>query len=232
MLLVSSRSVYDIWECTSLEQVSYRFFELTNKLKNAFVPAKDNARLYQMAVAGAVVCVALYAVALLTIHLPKLLVCPYTSLISFAVKLKYCLQMFFSTFRTWLIFFIDPCRVFRWEQNVVRPLFRIHHKYLKKSYILIFICMVKALRIALALWVIGWRGLNFPPGSPSGVRFELAYFFSLFLQVSRGYYLSSLFRILSIMLSMAYFGSLTVPDAYHIVILMWIATHGGRFTYH
>ncbi|KAG0628764.1 hypothetical protein M758_1G051500 [Ceratodon purpureus] len=53
--------------------ISYRFFELTNRLKNAFVPHKDNARLYQMATAGAIVCITLYAVAQLTINLPKLL---------------------------------------------------------------------------------------------------------------------------------------------------------------
>jgi hypothetical protein len=53
--------------------VSYRFFELTNRLKNTFVPHKDNARLYQMATAGLIICISLYAVAQLTIHLPKLL---------------------------------------------------------------------------------------------------------------------------------------------------------------
>jgi hypothetical protein len=58
-----------------LQQVSYRFFELTNRLKNAFVPHKDNARLYQIATAGAIICITLYAVAQLTINLPKLLVC-------------------------------------------------------------------------------------------------------------------------------------------------------------
>jgi hypothetical protein len=53
--------------------VSHRFFELTNRLKNTFVPHKDNARLYQMATAGAIICIILYASAQLTIHLPKLL---------------------------------------------------------------------------------------------------------------------------------------------------------------
>lgn len=55
-------------------QVSYRFFELTNQLKNAFVPHKDNARLYQMATAGAIVCISLYVVAQLAMKLPTLLV--------------------------------------------------------------------------------------------------------------------------------------------------------------
>ncbi|XP_024370721.1 protein REDUCED WALL ACETYLATION 4 [Physcomitrium patens] len=53
--------------------VSYRFFELTNQLKNAFVPHKDNARLYQMATAGAIVCISLYVVAQLAMKLPTLL---------------------------------------------------------------------------------------------------------------------------------------------------------------
>uniref|UniRef100_A0A7I4CSW3 Cas1p 10 TM acyl transferase domain-containing protein n=2 Tax=Physcomitrium patens TaxID=3218 RepID=A0A7I4CSW3_PHYPA len=50
--------------------VSYRFFELTNRLKNAFVPHKDNSRLYQMATAGAVLCVSFYLVAQTTMNLP------------------------------------------------------------------------------------------------------------------------------------------------------------------
>lgn len=53
--------------------VSYRLFELTNQLKNAFVPHKDNGRLHQMAMAGGIICISLYVVAQVSTNLPMLL---------------------------------------------------------------------------------------------------------------------------------------------------------------
>ncbi|KAH8959500.1 hypothetical protein BDL97_06G080700 [Sphagnum fallax] len=53
--------------------VSYRLFELTNRLKLTFVPHKDNRRLSHVALTGASLAIALYAAALLIIKLPRLM---------------------------------------------------------------------------------------------------------------------------------------------------------------
>eukprot|EP00250_Pteridium_aquilinum_P010580 c19490_g1_i1 orf=915-2528(+) len=53
--------------------VSYRLFELTGILKNAFVPHKDNKKLFQTAAGGLTAFFALYAVSFLLVKLPQIL---------------------------------------------------------------------------------------------------------------------------------------------------------------
>ncbi|PKA65584.1 hypothetical protein AXF42_Ash021233 [Apostasia shenzhenica] len=50
--------------------ISYRIFELTSTLKNAFIPAKDDNRLLQNLIAGAVICICLYLISLILLHIP------------------------------------------------------------------------------------------------------------------------------------------------------------------
>eukprot|EP00850_Spirogloea_muscicola_P021617 SM000256S08671 [mRNA] locus=s256:156174:160732:+ [translate_table: standard] len=53
--------------------VSLRLFELTNTLKNAFVPAKDNKKLLDNMIAAAVLGATIYTAAYLLIHIPQAL---------------------------------------------------------------------------------------------------------------------------------------------------------------
>ncbi|WOL10256.1 protein REDUCED WALL ACETYLATION 4-like [Canna indica] len=55
--------------------VSHRLFELTNTLKMAFVPSRDNKRLSYNAVAGITISVILYSVSFVLVKVPKMLVC-------------------------------------------------------------------------------------------------------------------------------------------------------------
>lgn len=55
-------------------QVSYRFFELTNTLKTAFVPSKDDRRLaYNVITAGAI-SICLYSVSFVLLQIPRMMV--------------------------------------------------------------------------------------------------------------------------------------------------------------
>ncbi|EFJ29067.1 hypothetical protein SELMODRAFT_146620 [Selaginella moellendorffii] len=54
--------------------VSYRLFELTNTLKSAFVPNKDNNRLFLMVVSGGTIFSLLYGVSYLLVKIPYILV--------------------------------------------------------------------------------------------------------------------------------------------------------------
>lgn len=53
--------------------ISYRVFDLTNLLKIAFVPGKDNKRLLHNLIAGAVIAVCLYCISLVLVSAPRLL---------------------------------------------------------------------------------------------------------------------------------------------------------------
>lgn len=53
-----------------LLQISYRVFELTNVLKSAFIPSRDNNRLYQNFVAGIAISVCLYICSVILLKLP------------------------------------------------------------------------------------------------------------------------------------------------------------------
>lgn len=53
--------------------ISHRLFELTNTLKIAFVPSKDNQRLMNNMVAGVVISVTLYSLAFLFLQVPRML---------------------------------------------------------------------------------------------------------------------------------------------------------------
>jgi hypothetical protein len=50
--------------------ISYRVFELTNVLKSAFIPSRDNNRLYQNFVAGIAISVCLYICSVILLKLP------------------------------------------------------------------------------------------------------------------------------------------------------------------
>ncbi|GJM93816.1 hypothetical protein PR202_ga10405 [Eleusine coracana subsp. coracana] len=50
--------------------ISYRVFELTNVLKSAFIPTRDNNRLYQNFVAGIAISVCLYICSVILLKLP------------------------------------------------------------------------------------------------------------------------------------------------------------------
>lgn len=51
-------------------QISYRVFDLTNLLKTAFIPSKDNKRLFHNFISGATICVALYCISWIILHIP------------------------------------------------------------------------------------------------------------------------------------------------------------------
>eukprot|EP00850_Spirogloea_muscicola_P018655 SM000173S03024 [mRNA] locus=s173:296781:301297:+ [translate_table: standard] len=53
--------------------VSLRLFELTNTLKNAFVPAKDNKKLLDNMIAAAILGATIYTAAYLLVHMPQAL---------------------------------------------------------------------------------------------------------------------------------------------------------------
>jgi hypothetical protein len=51
-------------------QLSYRIFELTNVLRAAFIPSRDNTRLYQNFIAGIAISVCLYCCSLILLKIP------------------------------------------------------------------------------------------------------------------------------------------------------------------
>lgn len=51
-------------------QLSYRVFEITNVLKGAFIPSRDNNRLYQNFIAGIAISVCLYFCSLILLKIP------------------------------------------------------------------------------------------------------------------------------------------------------------------
>ncbi|KAL2494576.1 O-acetyltransferase family protein [Forsythia ovata] len=50
--------------------VSYRLFELTNTLKSAFIPTRDDKKLFYNFVAGAAICSCLYCIAFILLQIP------------------------------------------------------------------------------------------------------------------------------------------------------------------
>lgn len=56
-------------------QISYRIFDLTNSLKVAFVPAKDDKRLLHNFIAGAVISLCLYCISWVLLHMLVVSVC-------------------------------------------------------------------------------------------------------------------------------------------------------------
>ena len=53
-------------------QISYRIFDLTNSLKAAFLPSKDNKRLAHNLIAGIVISLCLYVMSLALLQIPPL----------------------------------------------------------------------------------------------------------------------------------------------------------------
>ncbi|XP_075481817.1 protein REDUCED WALL ACETYLATION 1 [Primulina tabacum] len=50
--------------------ISYRIFELTNTLKSAFVPTRDNQKLFHNFIAAAIISVSLYCASVILLHIP------------------------------------------------------------------------------------------------------------------------------------------------------------------
>ncbi|CAL9193488.1 unnamed protein product, partial [Musa hybrid cultivar] len=50
--------------------ISYRIFDLTNLLKATFIPSKDSKRLSHNFISGAIICVCLYFISLVFLHIP------------------------------------------------------------------------------------------------------------------------------------------------------------------
>lgn len=65
-------SMYIIHFLISCLQMSYRLFELTNTLKNAFVPSKDNKRLASNLITGVVVWSILYSLSFVFLKFPRI----------------------------------------------------------------------------------------------------------------------------------------------------------------
>lgn len=55
-------------------QVSYRLFELTNTLKIAFVPSKDDKRLLYNVITAVVISTAVYTLSFILLKLPQVMV--------------------------------------------------------------------------------------------------------------------------------------------------------------
>lgn len=55
-------------------QISYRLFELTNTLKTAFVPSKDNKRLTHNIVTAVAVSSVIYSLSFIFLKVPQMLV--------------------------------------------------------------------------------------------------------------------------------------------------------------
>lgn len=53
--------------------VAHRIFQLTNKLKAAFIPSRDNRRLAQNVFAASIACTTLYCLSLLLVNLPRIM---------------------------------------------------------------------------------------------------------------------------------------------------------------
>lgn len=51
-------------------QLSYRVFEITSVLRAAFIPSRDNSRLYQNFIAGIAISVCLYLCSLILLKIP------------------------------------------------------------------------------------------------------------------------------------------------------------------
>nr|CAD1839190.1 unnamed protein product [Ananas comosus var. bracteatus] len=54
--------------------ISLRIFELTNSLKTAFIPSKDNKRLFQNFIAGVMLSLSIYCISAVLLYIPRLLV--------------------------------------------------------------------------------------------------------------------------------------------------------------
>ncbi|XP_042396021.1 protein REDUCED WALL ACETYLATION 3-like [Zingiber officinale] len=50
--------------------ISYRIFDLTNLLRTIFIPSKDNKRLFHNFISGATICVSLYCISWVLLHIP------------------------------------------------------------------------------------------------------------------------------------------------------------------
>jgi N-acetylneuraminate 9-O-acetyltransferase len=70
LVLIPSKGVNRILIALFILQISYRVFELTNVLKSAFIPSRDNNRLYQNFVAGIAISVCLYICSVILLKLP------------------------------------------------------------------------------------------------------------------------------------------------------------------
>ncbi|CAL9122160.1 unnamed protein product [Musa textilis] len=54
--------------------ISYRIFDLTNLLKATFIPSKDSKRLFHNFISGAIICLCLYFISSVLLHIPGILV--------------------------------------------------------------------------------------------------------------------------------------------------------------
>ncbi|KAI4372043.1 hypothetical protein MLD38_010328 [Melastoma candidum] len=54
--------------------ISFRLFELTNMLKNVFIPTKDDRKLLSNCIAGAVIALCLYSIAFIVLQIPQVMI--------------------------------------------------------------------------------------------------------------------------------------------------------------
>ncbi|KAF5950795.1 hypothetical protein HYC85_012788 [Camellia sinensis] len=101
--------------------VSYRLFELTNRLKTAFVPSKDDKRLTYNIIAAVIISSLLYTLSFIFLRIPQMLVRVFPKLISVLACFNshqcwLCFAFFIFIFSGLFFLFIVSSKQIIWKQ--------------------------------------------------------------------------------------------------------------------